>query len=146
MKNIFSFTNQYSGEKRYGGATEDKNRLSTLEILFFTAIIFYYLLPSINVSVSFLIVLLVCVGYTALLCVLDLKKMEFYIILFGLAIVISVMYYFLTETQTINAGVSNYTLKRLISKFQQVFMSFFPLLIFYVLFPAFDFLSSGNAC
>ena len=128
MKNTLAFTNQYVKKERRSNSNK---RLSVIELLFFTALVLYYLLPSFNVSISFLIVLLLCVGYTALLCVLDSKKMEFYILLFGLSIIISVMYYFLTDTSTINAGVSNYALKRLISKFQQVFMSFFPLLIFY---------------
>ena len=129
MRNTLAFTNQYV--ETAGRSNSNNKRLSVIELLFFTVLDLYYLLPSFNVSISFLVVLLACVGYTALLCVLDSKKMEFYILLFGMSIVISVMYYFLTDTSTINAGVSNYALKRLISKFQQVFMSFFPLLIFY---------------
>lgn len=127
MRNTLTFTNQYVKS----GNTSNKKGLSVIEFLFFGILIFYYLLPSFNVVFPVMLIMIVCVAYTAVLCILHTKGMNFFLWLIISAIIISLMYYILTETSTVAVGVSNYTLKRLLSKFQQVFMSFFPLLIFY---------------
>lgn len=127
MKNTLAFTNQYIKT----GNIANKKGLSLIEFLFFTVLIFYYLLPSFNAALPFMAVLAICVAYMGILCILRPNEMGFFCFLMLAALFISLMYYVLTDTSTVAIGVSNYTLKRLIAKFQQIFMSFFPLLIFY---------------
>ena len=128
MRNTLAFTNQYVETER--GASRNRH-LPIIELLFFVALIFYYLLPSFNAMIPFVPLIIVCVAYTVTLCLLHPKEMDFFISLMIMAIIITLMYYILTDTSTVSVGVSNYAIKRLLSKFQQVFMSFFPLLMFY---------------
>lgn len=92
-------------------------------ILFFSS---YYLLPSIGNMFSPLSITFLGLAYCAYVLLVQPKESKFIILFIFLAILISLMYYLLTETRTINANVSNYDLKRFMSKFFQYFLMFFP--------------------
>lgn len=131
MKSTFAFTSPYNGAQAECTANTSAKKLSAIEFLFFVVMIFYYFLPSFSAAVPLTLLVALCTMYTMLQCVLHTKETEYFLWLLMAAGIISFMYYILTDTSTIAVGVSHYIIKRFLSKFEQVFMSFFPLLIFY---------------
>ncbi len=96
-------------------------------VLFFFA---YSLLPVVSSAISFMGPLFLGIGYLAFIFIREPKWRQ-QILVFLLAVVtISVMYYILTDTTTISSSVSNYGLKRIFSKINQYFMTFFPACLF----------------
>ena len=101
--------------------------LELFVILFFFA---YYLLPAVNSAVSFMAALILAIAYTVYIFI---REPEWRATLAGFLLValsISFLFYFLTETKTISIDVSNYALKRIASKMYQYVMMFFPACLF----------------
>lgn len=107
-----------------------KNKLSDFEFLFFIFISIDYLLPAVSSAIPFILILTVCTGYTCFLCLLSQKEPKFYLTILIIATLFSFLYCILTNTSSIQQDVSNYVLKRILSKFNQAFMSFFPIIMF----------------
>lgn len=107
-----------------------KNKLSDFEFLFFMFISIYYLLPAVSSAIPFILILFVCITYTCCLWLLNRKEATFYLTILVIAMFVSLIYFLFTSSATVDQGVSNYGLKRILSKFEQVFMSFFPIIMF----------------
>jgi len=113
-----------------GTVKEKTKKLSNIEMLFLIMVMAYYLLPVISVRIPLVIALAIALIYVAYLYVQYQKASRYYLLVVGSALIISIFYLFLTNTATITQDVSNYELKRLFSKFNQVFMAFFPVMLF----------------
>lgn len=109
---------------------QKKTKLSDLEFLFFIFVIAYYVLPAIGASIPFVLSLGVCVGYAAFLWLLKKREGNYALFLIVAALGVSFLYLMLTDSATISQTASNYLLKRILSKFNQVFMTFFPAIVF----------------
>jgi len=108
-----------------------KNKFSGMELLLLLAISVYYLLPSVSYSISFFIPLAVCASYI-FISGINQKIFGRRVLVFLLSVIlISALYYFLTETSTISASVSSYNFKRFMSKINQVFFTFLPAFLSY---------------
>ena len=103
------------------------NFLEYFVILFFAA---YYLLPAVSARVTYMIPLFLGIGYLAILFLYEPKWRTTIVVFLFLVTMISFLFFFLTETSTISASVSNYNLKRITSKMYQYFMMFFPAYMF----------------
>lgn len=107
-------------------AQKNNNGLPLIElgaILFFAA---YYLLPVVGNMFSEIMVVFLGLAYMTYILLIDIKESKFIFAFVLLAVYISLMYFLLTETSTINANVTNYGVKRFMSKFFQYFFMFFP--------------------
>ncbi|MBQ2942339.1 MAG: hypothetical protein IJD97_08895 [Clostridia bacterium] len=103
-----------------------------IDFIFIAFFSLYCLLPSFQNDMDFIMIVLAVVAYTAFVALTDKPETFEKIMIFALLIVfVSLCYYFLTETATINSNVDNYNLKRFLSKFNQLSMSFLPLLFLY---------------
>lgn len=103
------------------------NFLEYFVILFYAA---YYLLPAVSARVTYMIPLFLGLAYLAFLFLYEPNwRMPIIVFLFTV-VMISFLFFTLTETSTISTSVSNYTLKRITSKMYQFFMMFFPAYMF----------------
>ena len=96
--------------------------------------LYYYLLPSAANSLSFIIML--GLGFVYMLYVLMRPTMREHIMftifrIFACIVFVTCCYFVLTQTKTIDTSVGDYELKRFLSKFQQLFFTFLPLLFLY---------------
>lgn len=110
---------------------QKKTKLSDLEFLFFIFVIAYYVLPVVGANIPFILVLGVCTVYAAFLWLLKKREGNYTLFLIVAALGISFLFLILTDSATISPTVSNYYVKRILSKFNQVFMTFFPAVIFF---------------
>ncbi len=108
----------------------NKKRLCFIElaaILFFT---FYYLLPSFGSSFSFIVVFGLGILYLLCIALQNMRTLKT-VSLFLLSIfIIALLYYLLTDTQSISSSASNLGLKRIISKMNQLLMMFLPMFMY----------------
>ena len=116
----------------YAETKENKSntKLSFFDFLLFVFMMAYYLMPSINETLPFVLVLTLSIAYTSILCLINTKETPYYLTVLVLAAILSVLYFLLTDSATISTGTSSYALKRILSKMNQLYMSFFPLIIF----------------
>ncbi|MBR6572824.1 MAG: hypothetical protein IKK77_03820 [Clostridia bacterium] len=109
---------------------KNTKELPFIEMLFIMFSLFYYILPSFD-KINF--VLIFCVYLIYLVYVIQrmpIKYAKYAFTILVLSLIISACYFIFTSTSTIDASVSFYHLKRILSKFSQVFFNFFPLVLF----------------
>ncbi len=111
-------------------ANRVKEKMPLVEIAVVIFFGLYYLLPSMSVEINFLIPLFLAIGYSVLVANGDKEIAYFIGKLLVCAALISLLYLVLVETSTISIHASNYTIKRFFSKFNQMTMFFFPIVIF----------------
>jgi hypothetical protein len=104
-----------------------QNKLPLYELFFIIGIYVMYLLPSVSLSATVVLGILVLYsGYVVL------TQKEFIPILFKLMMLVAVIalfYTLLTDTFTISSNASNLKLKQFFSKFYQYFSLYFPLIL-----------------
>ena len=93
-------------------------------IAFFTA---HFLLPSFDLN--FIIPLALALAYCVYFGIKDTKLGANLILVISACAFLALVYAVLTETKTISSDVDNAGLKQYVSKFNQYFMMFFPLLL-----------------
>ncbi len=96
-------------------------------ILFFTM---YYLLPSFGYSFSFLIVFGLGIVYLLCIALQDTRMLKTVSAFLVSIFFISLLYYLLTDTQSISSSASNFGLKRIVSKMNQLLMMFLPMFMY----------------
>ena len=109
-------------------------KLSTGELLLIAFFVYYYLLPSASNTIPFIVMLAIGCLYVGYFLFIGLIKQEIKSKIFTVlccVVFVTLCYFFLTETKTIQVSSGNYDLKRLVSKFQQLFFTFLPLLFAY---------------
>lgn len=112
----------------------NEKKLPFFEMLIIVFFLYYYLLPSAFNNISFVIMLgvgFVYILYVLLLSTTNSKVLALVFKFLGCVIFVTLCYYILTQTKTIDTAVGNYELKRFLSKFQQLFFTFLPLLFTY---------------
>lgn len=109
----------------------EKSGIGLFELVFIAFFIAYSILPSFGEMIPFTIILMGALGYVLAIALFESKASptvsRFLILISALVLV----YAFTCETSTIALDVSNRELKVFMSKMNQYFMMFFPLLLFY---------------
>ena len=105
------------------------NGLSFIEFVFIIFAIMYYWLPIVSTRIPHTVFFAVCSFYMMHLVLKNIEA-KYILSIFLIAITISLLYFFLTNTQTVSSLVSNYNLKRIYSKLFQVVLNFFPVILF----------------
>ncbi len=106
-------------------------RVSLLEMLFIVFMLWYYIIPSASTMVNFMYVLAIVFVYLFFVIQdIPLRMTKDILKVTLLALFIAACYWIFTNTSTIHTNVSNYQLKRFLSKFQQIAFGFFPILLF----------------
>lgn len=104
-------------------------RINPIDIIFIMIFLLFYLLPSISSKYDFSYFLALGVLYLGVCIINDgmtiSRQRAKYVILI---VFIALLYMLLTDASSIASDVSNRGLKRFISKFYQMFMTFMPLL------------------
>ena len=114
--------------------TKKQNKLPLAEFLLYVFFIYYYIMPSAFNDVPLIISLgigFLYVTYVLFFTHTNKRVSEIIMSFLGCIIFVTFCYYLLTETKTIDTSVSNYDLKRFLSKFQQLFFTFLPVLFTY---------------
>lgn len=128
MESTLNYTKFYIKGK--SSDKEENKKLPLFEFCLSLVFVLYYLLPAINTTVPILVAVIVAAGYGLLLWLKNAQDAKYILTLLISAFVLSCLYCFLTDTATISQSVDHYVLKRIISKFSQYFMSFFPVVMF----------------
>lgn len=103
---------------------------SVIDIIVIIMFAAYYILPSVSSKYTFMVPLLLGIVYIAFIVILDSMKISTVIIKYTLLIVfIALVYMLFTDASSIAQDVTNRGAKRFISKFYQIFMMFFPILL-----------------
>lgn len=109
----------------------EKKGMGLFELVFIAFFIAYSILPSFGGMIPFTIILMGALGYALAIAIFESKASptvsRFLILISALVLV----YVFTCETKSIALDVSNRELKVFMSKMNQYFMMFFPLLLFY---------------
>ena len=109
----------------------EKKGMGLFELVFIAFFIAYSILPSFGGIFPFTVVLMAALGYALAIALFESKASptisRFLILISALVLV----YVFTCETKSIALDVSNRELKVFVSKTNQYFMMFFPLVLFY---------------
>lgn len=90
----------------------------------------YYIVPSISAKYTFIVPLLLGFAYIVFLTIQNNLKIPTVIIKYILLIAfISLVYMIFTDASSIAQEVTNHGVKRFLSKFYQIFMMFFPIML-----------------
>ena len=114
--------------------TQTNKHLHIAEWLFIALFAYYYILPSANYSIPFLLMVgagLLYLAYIMFFCSSPDNIIMTVVKVMAVILFISMCYYLFTVTMTVSSSVDNYELKRFISKFQQLFFTMFPLALIY---------------
>lgn len=106
------------------------NRMSYMELAFILLFSAYYILPSVSESVNFLMAIAIGCAYLAFVFLVDPPIRGLMVKVLIAVVAVALFYTILTDTKSISASASNYELKQFVSKFNQYFMIYFPVLLF----------------
>ena len=109
----------------------EKKGMGLFEIVFIAFFIAYSILPSFGGMFPFTVVLMASLGYALAIALFENKASPIVSRFLVMICVLVVVYVFTCETRSISITASNRDLKIFISKLNQYFMMFFPLLLFY---------------
>lgn len=116
-------------------------RILNLEETVIAYFIIYYILPKVSYFTNPIIPLVISLVYLFLISINDKIIAKKFFILLCLVLFISMLYFLLTDTQTINKNVDYYNIKRFYSKFNQIYFSFFPSILSYRVFKCSSFIN-----
>ena len=109
-----------------------QNKKSILLALLSIVTAAYYILPALSIQLNYSVALTFIIVATCLIIAyVNFNRFSYKLLLFAIAIVyISLLYLLLTDTKSIDPGVSNYWFKRFTSKVYQMAAAFFPLFLY----------------
>lgn len=122
-----------TNKKKVNAIPKSASNAGNLHFLEFVLIVFffaYYLLPAVNLAVTYLVALLLAIFYVVYIFI---REPEWQITLAGFLLItfsISLLFYFLTDGRTIALDVSNRELKRISAEMSHYFMMIFPACLF----------------
>lgn len=105
------------------------NRMSVIELAIILLFSAYYILPAINTTVSFLMALMLGFVYLAFVFLVDPPMRGLLLKVLTAVFAVVIFYTVLTDTSSISTKVENYEIKQFFSKWNQYFMTYFPVLL-----------------
>ena len=104
--------------------------LNKIELIFILFVISYFVLPVVNSKIPFIIALGIFLLYGFYLMLTGEKEGELCCFLLISVGIFALMYFLLVDSSTISENVTNYGLKRFLSKYNQIYTIFIPAIVY----------------
>lgn len=116
-------------ENSYINTENNFKKIGFLEFFFAIFFIIYSILPAMPTKLSFIYVVILATAYSFFIALTDEKLRQPVIIYLLLILIISIAYFFLTDSSGVSVYVSNFQLKKFMAKYNQFFSLFFPAIL-----------------